>query len=76
MHALPSYPRNPVLFGLIVLLVALLALAAAAPELGSLDFSVGAGAEPSPASVDAPGVEPAPAWAHDPLAPPLEQMTR
>lgn len=76
MHALPSYPRHPVLFGLVVLLVALLALAAAAPELGTLDFSVGGGAESSPASADAAGVEPAPTWATDPLAPPVEQLSR
>jgi hypothetical protein len=76
MHALPSYPRHPVLLGLIVLLVALLAMAAAAPELGTLDFSVRGGAESAPAAADARGVESAPTWATDPLAPPLEQLSR
>ena len=74
MHALPSHPRHPVLLGLLVLLLALVAMAAAAPELGTLDFSVGGGAEPSPASTDAPGVEAAPTWATDPLAPPVDVL--
>lgn len=73
MHALPSHPRHPVLFGLLVLLVALLAMAAAAPELGTLDFSIGGG-EASPAS--APAVTTEPLWATDPLAPPVEHLSR
>jgi hypothetical protein len=76
MHAFPSHPKHPLLFGLLVLCLALAFLAAAAPDLGTLDFSVG-GEAPAPESR---AVEPAapvePTWVTDPLSPPLERLTR
>jgi hypothetical protein len=80
MHALPSHPKHPVLFGLLVLILALVLMAASAPELGTLDFSVGGGGEASapsaaPAPVSPP-IDATPAWATDPLAPPVEQLRR
>ena len=78
MHALPSHPRHPMLFGLVVLLMALVLMAAAAPELGTLDFSTGGGGgAPAPAA-ETP-VQPAPlepSWVSDPLAPPTELLAR
>ncbi len=77
MHALPSHPRHPLLFGVLVLLMALVLMAAAAPELGTLDFTTSSGGS-APAPVDA-RLQPAPlepAWMSDPLAPPPEHLTR
>ena len=78
MHALPSHPRHPLLFGLLVLLMALVLMAAAAPELSTLDFSTGGGGgAPAPAA-ETP-VQPAPlepSWVSDPLAPPTELLAR
>ncbi|HEX2088244.1 MAG TPA: hypothetical protein VHF89_21330 [Solirubrobacteraceae bacterium] len=82
MHALPSHPRNPILFGLIVLLAALAVMAAAAPELGTLDFSTGGSGAGAPTETVAPvggTLEPSPAtptWVSQPLAPPLEELAR
>lgn len=80
MHPLPSLPRHPLVAGLVALLVALILIAAAAPELGTIDFSIGGGS-----SADAPSVEsiptnpevteaPKPRWVTDPLASPLETL--
>lgn len=48
MHALPSHPKHPLALGLLVLLMALLVMAAAAPDLGRLELSLG-GAASAPA---------------------------
>ena len=77
MHALPSHPRSPFLLGLVVLAFALLAIAAAAPELGTLDFSLPAGGGGAADTVPAaqPQVTaPEPAWTADPLAPPVDTL--
>lgn len=74
MHALPSHPKHPLLVGLLVLALALLMLAAAAPELGTLDFSIGGAGEATPASTPAAPVDPTPAWTTEPLAPPVETL--
>ncbi|HEX2084050.1 MAG TPA: hypothetical protein VHF89_00065 [Solirubrobacteraceae bacterium] len=81
MHALGSHPRHPVLTGLVILLMALAVMAAAAPELGTLDFSTGGGGGGTGAAapVSVGTLEPAPAtpsWVSEPLAPPLEELTR
>jgi hypothetical protein len=55
MHALPMIPRSPLLAGAIVLLLALLGALAAAPDLGSLDLSLGGGAT----GAEAPAAQPA-----------------
>lgn len=74
MHALPSLPRNPLLLGLVVLAFALLLLAAAAPDLATLDLSFGgASAGGTTESLTAPGEA---TWARDPLASPLERLSR
>ena len=65
--------------GLVAFLLALVGLAAIAPELGTLDFSIGAGEATSvdtyavPAEPRAAPAEPA-AWTSDPLAPPVELL--
>ena len=78
MHALPSHPKNPLLLGVVVLVFALLAMLAAAPELGTLDFSIG-GSGATPEVVPAEGglsATPAtePNWVGEPLAPPLQEL--
>ena len=76
MHALPSHPRHPLLFGLLALLLALLVMAAAAPDLGTLDLSLGGSspvAEPAP-TAPAPVAPGDPAWVADPLRPPVETL--
>ena len=80
MHALPSHPKNPLLLGALVLACALLLLAAAAPELGTLDFSIG-GSEASPAPPPELGEprltpQPQPNWLTEPLTPPLQGLAR
>ena len=77
MHALPSHPRHPLLLGLVALLLALLVMAAAAPDLGTLDLSFGGSspvAEPAPAA-SAPLAPGDPAWVTDPLRPPVETLS-
>ncbi len=75
MHALPSYPRNPLAAGLLALVLALVAMAAAAPDLGSLDLSVGGGSSAVETTVAPTPDAGSPAtWVHDPLAPPVETL--
>ena len=79
MHALPSHPKHPLAFGLLVLLLALFAMAAAAPDLGTLDFSLGGGATPTTDAVSTGnGLSPTPAveptWVSEPLAPPVQEL--
>ena len=82
MHALPSHPRNPLIFGALALALALMLMAAAAPELGGLELSLpGSGSQapstapelPSTPQVTAPAD---PTWMRDPLAAPLESLAR
>jgi hypothetical protein len=80
MHALPSHPGSPLVAGLIALALAMLAMLAAAPELGSLDFSIGGG---EVVTTDAPAPAPpvtadpaAPTWVTDPVAAPIEAFAR
>ena len=54
MHALPSHPRHPFVAGLVAFLLALVGLAAMAPELGTLDFSIGSRSSPAEATQVAP----------------------
>lgn len=80
MHAPFSHPRHPLVLGLFVLVFALLVMAAAAPDLGTLDFSIGGDtastSQAPPAIPTNPEVTPAagPTWVSDPLAAPLEQL--
>jgi hypothetical protein len=77
MHALPSHPKHPLLIGLLALLLALLVMAAAAPDLGTLDFSLGGGGDAaSPPAVETAAPAPAgePTWVGDPLRSPLETL--
>ena len=75
MHALPSYPRSPLVAGLVALALALAAMAAAAPDLGSLDLSIGGGSSAAETYVlPASGGEATATWATDPLAPPVELL--
>ena len=80
MHALPSHPRNPLVAGVVALLLALVVMLAAAPELGTLDLSIGGGGGSAadtyvPPAADPVATEaPAPTWTTDPLAPPVERL--
>jgi hypothetical protein len=75
MHALPSHPRHPLVAGLVALLVALLVMAATAPDLGTLDLSVGGGVEaPNGEQVARPQVGAEPTWVAEPLAAPLDEL--
>ncbi len=75
MHAGAFFnPHHPqLLTGLLVLAVVLLVMAAVAPELASLDLSLGgdgaSSAAPSAGGLDATG-----SWAVDPLRPPVEVL--
>ena len=80
MHALPRHPGQPrhaLLAGLIALVIGLLIIAAAAPDLGALDLRPGdnSGAStqverPLPASPEATSAA-KPTWVTNPLASPL-----
>lgn len=80
MHAAPFFdPRHPQLvLGVLVLALALLTMAVAAPELGSLDLSSGAATDAGGTSAaPAPGTgADTPSWASDPLRPPLYELAR
>jgi hypothetical protein len=81
MHALPSHPRHPLVAGVLALLLALIVMAAAAPDLGTLDLSLVGGDANVAGTYVAPAetqVAPsgAPAWTQDPLAPPLSELAR
>ena len=78
MHALPSYPKSPLIVGMLVFVLALFVIAAAAPDLASVEFSLpwdGTGtATPESATPAAPPAS-EPAWVGDPLASPLESLS-
>lgn len=72
MHAPHFHPTHPLALGLLLLMLALLAMATAAPDLGSLDLSFGGGG--AAATDVTPVAQGAPAWVADPLVTPLEQL--
>lgn len=72
MHLNPLHPRQLLLLGALTMLAALFVLAAAAPDLGTLDFSLGGGGEAAPAT-PAAGASGA-SWAADPLVAPVEVL--
>ena len=76
MHALPSHPKHPLVLGALVLVLALLVMAAAEPDLSTLDFSLGGpdAAGPAPAGAEPGSGATAPTWATDPLAAPVELL--
>ncbi|HEX8121409.1 MAG TPA: hypothetical protein VF549_09115 [Solirubrobacteraceae bacterium] len=74
-HPLPDPRQSGLLLGILALLLALVVMAAAAPDLGVPSLSFGghtgsATALTAPATVD-PGT---PAWVSDPLRPPVERL--
>ena len=73
---LPDVRHSQILLGAVALLLALLALAAAAPDLGLPTLSLGGEAGSTgaaPASLG--GVDSAtPSWVSDPLRPPVEHL--
>jgi hypothetical protein len=82
VHALPSHPRHPLAAGAAAFLLALVVMAAAAPDLGTLDLSVVGGGDGdvaetyvAPAGAEAAPAG-APAWTQDPLAAPLQELAR
>jgi len=76
MHALPSLPKHPLVVSLLALLAALLVLAVAAPELRTLDVSLGGGtmAETSDRAPAVSAPAGTPTWVADPLAQPLDRL--
>ena len=74
MHALPSYPKPPIFLVALAMLLALMLLAVSAPDLGTLDLSLGSdgAAATDAAAPTAPGAEPR--WIDEPLAPPLAEL--
>ena len=78
MHALPSHPRHPLMAGLVVLLLALTGLAATAPDLGTLDFSIGTGSSSAAETYVAPPIGPADGAApsfENVLTPPVDLLS-
>jgi hypothetical protein len=69
MRWAPIHPRQLLALGLLLLAVMLATMLAAAPDLSTLDFSIGGAAETS--SAPSTGQ---PTWVTDPLAPPLEDL--
>lgn len=75
MHAPHFHPTHPLALGLLVLVLALLALTTAAPDLGTLELSfIGGGEAPATAAPAAGGSTLVPAWMSDPTVTPLEQL--
>jgi hypothetical protein len=81
MRWAPHYSPQMLVLGFGMLLLMLVVMLAAAPDLGTLDFSIGGGGEPAAPASDAPfslpvieqGPAPAePTWVSDPLAAPLD----
>jgi hypothetical protein len=66
-HFFDPHHHHQFLVGLLVLAVALVLMAAAAPELGSLDLSLGGGGDTADPATDA-----SPTWTTDPMRPPVE----
>ncbi len=74
MHAPHFHPTHPFALGLLLLMFALVAMATAAPDLGTLDLSLGGGTDTAPAATQDPAPTQAPAWTSDPMVTPLEQL--
>ena len=70
MRWAPLHPRQLIALGLIMLAVMLAMMLATAPDLGSLDFSIGSSSDVSAT----PPSSGEPTWVHDPLAPPLNEL--
>ena len=70
MHLNPLHPRQLLLLGALTMLAALFVLAVAAPDLSTLDFSIGGGGD----AVVAPQTPGEPAWVADPLASPVQTL--
>ena len=73
MRWAPLHPRQMLALGLLVLAMALAAMLAAAPDLGTLDFSIGSSSEQTTSAPPSTGE---PTWVTDPLAPPLSELAR
>lgn len=69
MHALPTLPRPGLLAAAAAIALALALLLAAAPDLASLDLSLGGGSAAPEASATIPAGTPT--WVENPVAPPL-----
>ena len=75
MRWAPLHPRQLITLGLLTLAMMLAMMLVAAPDLGSLDFSIG-GTSSETAPVQAPTISGEPTWVNDPLAPPMEVLSR
>jgi hypothetical protein len=72
MHLTDFHPKHPVFLGLALMLLVMLSMLVAAPDAGTLDFSLGGSSAPAgqPATTTP---TPEPTWLTDPLASPLER---
>lgn len=70
MHLNPLHPQQLLLLGALTTLAALFLLAVAAPDLSTLDFSIGGGGD----AVVAPQSAGEPGWVAEPLAPPVQTL--
>jgi len=76
MHLIDFHPKQPLLIGLAVLLVAVLLMLASAPDVATLDFTLGGdGAVATAPEESASTPSGKPAWATEPLRSPLENWT-
>jgi hypothetical protein len=78
MHALPSHPKHPLVAAFVALVAALIVMAAAAPDLGTVDLSLGGGsstAQPAAPAASDVATSSKPAWVTDPLLPPTYNLT-
>jgi hypothetical protein len=79
MHALPSHPKHPLAAAVLALLAAFAIMAAAAPDLGTVDVSLGGGTSSQAARVEQAvpprphaGASATPSWVTNPMSPPTD----
>ena len=73
MHLNPLHPQQLVLLGALTMLALLFVLAFAAPDLSTLDLSIGGG-EPAPAAPAPPAAPSGAGWAAAPLPAPVDLL--
>lgn len=72
MHVSDLHPKHPLLVGALIVMLALMAMLLAAPDLSTLEFSTGGSSvvdAPAPVTAD-------PVWPSDPLASPVDVLAR
>lgn len=72
MRWAPLHPRQLLALGLLVFGLALLITLATAPDLSTLDFSIGSSSSSGAGAPTPPAAEPQ--WVKEPFAPPLDTL--